>query len=154
MALFGMMKDCNWCNQFYRGRFGSFTIIKGCGPVTHCGKGLIVALYGIRSPKALCGERLIVILHDVCGQLPLWQGAHCCTQPSHHHWQQFAVPLFSKGLIVALLNKCGQLGILTVRALGIVHAIFSVLVVFALGNVHAFSNVLAKPNLACLRCWL
>ncbi len=47
-----MVKDRNWCNQFYRGRFGAFTIVKGCGPVTYYGKGLVAALHSIRSPNA------------------------------------------------------------------------------------------------------
>jgi hypothetical protein len=42
-----IMRDCDWCNQFYCGLFGAFTIIKGCGPVALCGKGLVVALHGI-----------------------------------------------------------------------------------------------------------
>ncbi len=77
----------NRCNWFYCEHFGTFTIVEGCGPVTHCGKGLVVALHGIRGPKALCGERLIIVLHDVHSQLALWWGACCCTQPSHHSWQ-------------------------------------------------------------------
>jgi hypothetical protein len=28
-------------------------------------------LHGVCGPKALCGERLIVVLHDIRGQLPL-----------------------------------------------------------------------------------
>ncbi len=31
--------------------------------------------------------RLIVTGQDVHGQLPLWRGAHCCSQPSCHSWQ-------------------------------------------------------------------
>ncbi len=106
-----MTSGCDWHDQFYGGHIGTFTIIKGCGPVTLCGKGLIVAL------------------HDVCGQSPLWQeahccllwhtqpmllwwGAHCCTQPSCHPWQGFVIAFFGEGLIVALLDKCGLLGIL------------------------------------------
>jgi hypothetical protein len=102
----------------------------------------------------------------LCTQLwgPLWQEAHHClawhTRPialvmrgsllypaQSPPWQQFVIALFGKGLIVALLDKCGLLGVLAMCALGIVHAIFGILAVLALGNVHAFSNVLAEPNL-------
>ncbi len=84
---FAVMNDCNWCNQFYRGCFGTFTIVEGCGLATYCGEGLVVALHSICSPKALCDERLIAVLQDVRCQLPLWQEAYCCTQPSCHSWQ-------------------------------------------------------------------
>jgi hypothetical protein len=47
-----MVKDCDWCNQSYLGRFGAFTIIEGRGPVTYCGAGLVVALHGVRNPNA------------------------------------------------------------------------------------------------------
>jgi hypothetical protein len=67
-----MVKDHNWHDQFNRERFGTFTIIEGCGPVTYCGDGLVIALHGVCGPKALCGKRPIIVLHDVRGQLPLW----------------------------------------------------------------------------------
>jgi hypothetical protein len=86
-----MMRDRDQCNQFYDGRFGTFAIIKGHGPVALCGEGLIVALHGIHGPEALCGERLIDVLHDVHCQLPLWRGAHCRTQPICHSWQVVCV---------------------------------------------------------------
>jgi hypothetical protein len=47
-----MVKGRNWCDQSYRGRFGAFTIVKGGGPVTYCGEGLVVALHGVRDPNA------------------------------------------------------------------------------------------------------
>jgi hypothetical protein len=71
-----MVRGHNWGDQFYCECFGAFTIVEGCSPVTHCGKGLVIALHRIRGPKALCGERLIVVLHVIRGQSPLWQGAH------------------------------------------------------------------------------
>jgi hypothetical protein len=57
------------------------------------------------------------------------------------------VALFGKGFVVALLDKCGLLGVLYVLALVTVHAVFGVLAVLALGNVHAFSNVFAILSL-------
>jgi hypothetical protein len=47
-----MVKDRDWCNQSYRGRFGAFTIVEGHGPVTYCGEELIIASHGVRSPNA------------------------------------------------------------------------------------------------------
>ncbi len=85
--LIAMVRGHDSCNQFNCEHFGAFTIVEGCGPVTHCGKGLVLSLYGVRVPKVLCGKRLIVILHDVHDQSLLWQGACCCTQPSCHPWQ-------------------------------------------------------------------
>ncbi len=82
-----MVRGYNWHNQFHCERFGAFMIVKGCGPAAHCGKGLVVALHGVLGLKGLRDERLIIVLHDVRGQLPLWQGAHHCTQPSCHPWQ-------------------------------------------------------------------
>ncbi len=68
-----MMRDCDPHDQFYHRRFGTFTIIEGCGPVALCGKGLVIALHGVLGPEALCGKRFIIVLHDTCGQLPfLW----------------------------------------------------------------------------------
>ncbi len=55
-----IVRGCNWHDWFYCECFGAFTIVDGCGPVAHCGEGLVVALHGIH------------------GQLPLWQEAHCC----------------------------------------------------------------------------
>ncbi len=39
---------------FNRECFGAFTIAEGCGPVTYCGEGLVVALHGICNPNAAC----------------------------------------------------------------------------------------------------
>jgi hypothetical protein len=47
-----MVRDHDWCNQFNHECFGAFTIIEGCGPVTYCDEGLVIALHGIRSPNA------------------------------------------------------------------------------------------------------
>ncbi len=49
-----MVRDRDWHDRFNRDRFGAFTIVEGRGPVTYCGEGLVVALHGVR------------------GQLPLW----------------------------------------------------------------------------------
>ena len=46
---FAIMSDCDWCNHFYHSCLGAFTIVKGRDPVTHCGKGLVIALHGIHS---------------------------------------------------------------------------------------------------------
>ncbi len=81
-----MIRDCNWRNWFNCERCGTFTIVKGRGPVTYCGEGLLVALHGICNPKALCGKRLIVVLHNVHGQLPLWQQT-CLWQCTHCLWR-------------------------------------------------------------------
>jgi hypothetical protein len=35
-----MVKGCDWGNQFYRECFGTFTIVKGCGPVTNEVEGI------------------------------------------------------------------------------------------------------------------
>ncbi len=45
-------------------------MMKDCGPVALCGKGLFVAFCGVHGP------------------LILRQEAHCCTQPSRHSWQE------------------------------------------------------------------
>ncbi len=55
----------NRCNQFYCGCFGAFTIVKGHGPVAHCGKELVIALHSMLIPKVLCGKRLIILLSPV-----------------------------------------------------------------------------------------
>jgi hypothetical protein len=89
-----MVWDRDWRDRFNRERFGAFTIVKGRGPVTHCGEGLVVASHSIRDPIALSAERLIVALHDVRGQSPLWRGAHCYTQPSRRPRQGIRRRLF------------------------------------------------------------
>jgi hypothetical protein len=48
-----MVRGCNWRNQFYPERFGAFTILKGCGPVTHFGEGLVFALHGVHGQLPL-----------------------------------------------------------------------------------------------------
>ncbi len=68
-----MVRDCNYCNWFDCEHFGAFMIIKGCGPVTYCGEGIVVALHSIMALM-----RLIVAWHVVCSHLPLWQEACCC----------------------------------------------------------------------------
>jgi hypothetical protein len=67
-----------------------------------------------------CSERLIVALHDVRGHCPC-----------------------GKELVVTLLNECRLLGVLTILALGNVHAVFGILTVLAFGNIHAISSILA-----------
>ncbi len=64
-----MVRNRNRHDQFNRDCFCAFTIVKGRGPVTYCGEGLVVAL------------------HNVHSQLPLWREAHRRTQPSCHPWQ-------------------------------------------------------------------
>jgi hypothetical protein len=49
-----------------------------------------------------CGKRLIVALHDKCGQCP-----------------------WGEGLIVALFDECGLLGVLALLTLGNVHAVLN-----------------------------
>ncbi len=48
----GMIRDCDWHNQFYPGRFGAFTIVMGHVLVDLCGKGLIVAMHDVCKPTA------------------------------------------------------------------------------------------------------
>ncbi len=74
-----MMRDRNWLNQVYHKRFGAFTIVKDCGLVAHCSKGLIIALHS---------------LHD---QLSLWQETH---YRYHLAWCTQANCPCSEGLIV------------------------------------------------------
>jgi hypothetical protein len=45
-----LVRDCDWHNVFNCECFGAFTIVEGCGPVTYCGEGLVIALHSIRSP--------------------------------------------------------------------------------------------------------
>ncbi len=59
----------------------------------------------------------------------------------------FIVAFFGERLVVVLLNGCILLGVLAILALGIVHAIFSLLNVLAFGSVHAISGALAVSNL-------
>jgi hypothetical protein len=47
-----MVRDCDWHNQFYCECFGTFTIVKGCGPVTYYGEELVVALHSVHGPNA------------------------------------------------------------------------------------------------------
>jgi hypothetical protein len=141
---FVMMKDCKWCDQFYRGRFGTFTIIEGCGPITHCGdEGLIVALHGIHDPKALCGKMLIIILHNIRGQLLLWQEAGLIVAHSlvANLGKGFVIAFTGKRLVVALLDRCILLGVLAILALGNARALFGVLTVLAFDNIHAFGVI-------------
>ncbi len=85
-----IIRDCNWHNWFYRGCFGASAIIKGCGSVDLCGKGLIIALHNKHGPIALCGKGLIIIPSPVA---ILGKG--------------FVVTLFGKRLVVALFGKHG-----------------------------------------------
>ena len=50
-------------DQFNCERFGAFTIVEGCGPVTYCGDGLVVALHGMRNPNAAyqCTRSLVLV---------------------------------------------------------------------------------------------
>jgi hypothetical protein len=112
-----------------------------------CGEGLIVALHGICNPIALCGERLIVTLHNVRSPLPLWQGAHCCTQPICHSWQGVPHWFLWQELVVALLDRWVLLGVLTILALSDVHAVFAILNVLVFGDLHALANVYAISSI-------
>ncbi len=67
-----MVRDCDWHDQFNCERFGAFKIVEGHGPVTYCGKGLVIALHIVHGSNALCGKRLIVVLYDICGQQLMW----------------------------------------------------------------------------------
>jgi hypothetical protein len=89
-------------------------------------------------------------LHDVRGQLPLWQGAHRRTQPVAILGKGFVVAFFGERLVVALLDGCGLLGVLAIPALGVVHAVFGALNVLAFGDVHAVFGVLAVLDLSIL----
>ncbi len=53
-------------------------------PIMARGLSLPCMAYMANCPS---GKRLIIVLHNIRSQLPLWQGSHCCTQPSRHPWQ-------------------------------------------------------------------
>ncbi len=152
-----MIRDCDWRDKFYRGCFGAFTIVKGLGPVTHCGKGLILALYGVRGP------------------ISLWLGAHCylagCTWPISPcgeglivipspvailgKW--FVTTFVGKRLNVAIFDGWVLLGVLSILALGNVHAILGALLPLAmympLATYTPSLAYLPYPTLAYSRCW-
>jgi hypothetical protein len=47
-----MTRDCIWHDQFYCKCFGIFAIIEEHGPVTLCGEGLVVSLHDVCGPNA------------------------------------------------------------------------------------------------------
>jgi hypothetical protein len=105
--------------------------------------GLLFVVRGLSLPCTTFATliQIIVAWHDVHGQLPLWQGPHCCSQPSCHPWQVVCCPRLGKVLVFALLNKCSLLGDFAVLALSAVHAVFGILTVLTFGNVHTFGNI-------------
>jgi hypothetical protein len=68
-----------------------------------------------------CGERLVVIFHDIHAQLPLWQGAHHHTQSVAILGKGFVIAFFGKRLVVALLAGCILLGVLAILFVQICH---------------------------------
>jgi hypothetical protein len=108
-------------------------IVKGCGPVALCGKGLIVARHNIHGHIALCGKGLIIVPSPVA---ILGKG--------------FVVILFGKRLVVALFGKHGLFCVLSILFLSNVHTVFSVLALLAFGNIHAFGNVHAISSVLAL----
>ncbi len=100
-------------------------------PIVARGLLLPCTAYTALRPFMVRGSLLSCMTY--AANLPLWQGAHCRTQPSCHPWQQFVIAFFGKGLIVTLLDKCGLLGALAVLTLGGIHAFSNILVILDLG---------------------
>ena len=141
-------------DQFNQECFGTFAIIAGCGLVTYCGEGLVVALHGVRNPNAAycclaqhtrslvlvarfllsscmtyavncpCGKELIVVL----SQSPsLARG--------------LLSPSLARGLLWPSSMDATSFGELALLALNNVHAVFGILNVLAFGNVYVVDNV-------------
>ncbi len=102
-----MMRDRNWCDQFYRRRFRAFVIVEGCGQVALYGKELVVPLHGIHGPIPLRLEACVALLNE-CGLLGVLA-------------------------ILAFGNQHAVFGILTVLALGSIDAFSNILAVPDLG---------------------
>ncbi len=115
-------------------------VVIGRGPVALCGEELVIALHDICNPIVLCGKRFILALRHVRGKFSLWQGAHYCSQHSRHSWQEVIVAVIGKRLIVSLISEHALLSVPAVLALGTVHAVFGILTVLAFGNVYVFGN--------------
>jgi hypothetical protein len=143
-----MMRGCVQLDQFYSGCFGTFAIFGGHSPVALCGKGLIVALYGVCGLRPFVARGSLASCMTYAANCPCGKELIVVPSPVAILGKRFVVALFGKGFIVTLLDECGLLGILAVLALGAVHAVFIILAVLALGNIHIFSNVLAVLNLS------
>jgi hypothetical protein len=125
----------------------TFTIVKFCGPVTHCGKGLVVASYTYVALRPFVARGSLSSCTTCVANRPCGEGLIDVPIPVTILGKQFVVTLFGKGLIPPFLDECGLLGILNVLPYGAVHAVFDVLALLNIGDVHTFSNVLAVLNL-------
>ncbi len=94
-------------------RFGAFTIVKGCGPVALCGKGLVVALHSIRSP-VFCGKGLnVVALHHArCPFALCGKGLIVVPSPVAILCKGFVVPSVTRGLLLPTLTNTASLAYL------------------------------------------
>ena len=137
-----------------------FAIVEGCGPVTYCSEGIIVALHGVRDPNAAyrhlaqCIGSLVLVAR--CSSLscmtyaancPCGKGLIVVRSQSPSLARGLSLPSLARGLLWPSSTDATSFGVLAILALGNVHNIFGVLNVLVLKNLHAIWHT------HCARFW-
>ena len=128
-------------------------IFEGCGSVTCCGEGLVVALHGVCNPNAArchlawCTQSPVLVARCLwpprmtyMANCPCGKGLIVVLSQLPSLARVLLLPSLTRGSLWPSLMNATSFGILAILALGNVQVVFGVLNVLALKNIHAVQH--------------